>query len=81
MLGREDLLEVGMATHSSMLDWTIPWTEKPGTVHRVAKSQTRLKRLSMHAFTHDRVVIYIITGISNISQTDIIPSICKEGFC
>ena len=29
-LGEEDPLEEGMATHSSMLAWRIPWTEKPG---------------------------------------------------
>ena len=29
-LGREDPLEKGMATHSSILDWRIPWTEEPG---------------------------------------------------
>ena len=29
-LGREDPLERGMATHSSILAWRIPWTEKPG---------------------------------------------------
>ena len=29
-LGREDPLEKGMATHSSILDWRIPWTENPG---------------------------------------------------
>ena len=28
-LGREDLLEDGMATHSSLLAWRIPWTEEP----------------------------------------------------
>ena len=28
--GREDPLEEGMATHSSILAWKIPWTEKPG---------------------------------------------------
>ena len=26
-LGQEDLLEKGMATHSSILAWRIPWTE------------------------------------------------------
>ena len=36
--GREDPLEKGKATHSSILAWRIPWT----TVHGVAKSQTRL---------------------------------------
>ena len=29
-LGWEDLLEEGMATHSSTLAWGIPWTEEPG---------------------------------------------------
>ena len=29
-LGQEDLLEEGMATHSSILAWRIPWTEEPG---------------------------------------------------
>ena len=29
-LSWEDLLEKEMATHSSILAWEIPWTEKPG---------------------------------------------------
>ena len=29
-LGREDRLEKEMATHSNILAWKIPWTEKPG---------------------------------------------------
>ena len=29
-LGLEDPLEKGMATHFSILDWRIPWTEEPG---------------------------------------------------
>ena len=29
-LGQEALLEEGVATHSSMLAWRIPWTEEPG---------------------------------------------------
>ena len=43
-LGLEDPLEKGMANHSSILAWRIPWAEEPGgaTVHGVTKSQTRL---------------------------------------
>ena len=44
-LGREDLLEKEMATHSRILAWEIPWMEEPGrlhAVHGVAKSRTRL---------------------------------------
>ena len=29
-LGQEDLLEKGLATHSSILAWRIPWAEEPG---------------------------------------------------
>ena len=29
-LGQEDLLEEEIATHSSILDWKIPWAEQPG---------------------------------------------------
>ena len=29
-LGLENALEKGMATHSSILAWRIPWTEEPG---------------------------------------------------
>ena len=29
-LDQEDPLEEGMATHSSLLDWRIPWREVPG---------------------------------------------------
>ena len=38
-LGRKDPLEEGMATHSYILAWRIPWTEEPGglTVHGVAR--------------------------------------------
>ena len=33
-LGQEDLLEEGMATHSNILVWRIPWTEEPGGLQR-----------------------------------------------
>ena len=32
-LGRDDPLEEGMAIHSSILAWEIPWTEEPGGLH------------------------------------------------
>ena len=43
-LGREDPWEKGMATHSSIPSWEIPWTEEPGGLQSsgVRKSQTRL---------------------------------------
>ena len=34
-LGREDPLEKGMATHSSIIAWRIPWTEEPGGLQSI----------------------------------------------
>ena len=39
-LGQEDTLEKGMATHSSILRWRIPWTEEPGELQ--SRGRTRL---------------------------------------
>jgi len=33
ILGWEDLLEKGMATHSGILAWRIPWTEESGRLY------------------------------------------------
>ena len=35
-LGQEDPLEKGMATHSSILAWKIPWTEESGGLQSMA---------------------------------------------
>ena len=43
-LGQEDPLEEGMATHSSILAWRIPWTEEPGG----------LQSIGSHRVEHDR---------------------------
>ena len=50
-LGWEDPLEVGMATHSSVLAWRIPMKRGAwqATVHGIAKSLTQL---SDYAHTH-----------------------------
>ena len=39
-LGWEDHLETGMATHSSVLAWRIPWTEEPGRLPGCRESDT-----------------------------------------
>ena len=40
-LGREDLLEDGMATHSSILAWRIPWTEEPSGLQSMELQRIR----------------------------------------
>ena len=42
-LGQEDPLEEGMATHSGILAWRIPWTEEPGGLQSVG-SQNQTQR-------------------------------------
>ena len=52
-LGWEDPLEEGIATHSSILAWRMPMDREAwrAIVHRVTKSRTRLKQLSMHTLS------------------------------
>ena len=38
-LGWEDPLEEGMATHSSILAWRIPWTEEPGRLQSMGSQR------------------------------------------
>ena len=40
-LGWEDPLEKGMATHSSIPAWTIPWTEVPGRLRSMGSQRVR----------------------------------------
>ena len=40
-LGQEDPLEEGMATHSSVLAWEIPWTEEPGRLQSMGLQRVR----------------------------------------
>ena len=41
--GQEDPMEKGMATHSSILVWRIPWTEEPGILQSLgSQCRTRL---------------------------------------
>ena len=40
-LNQEDLLEKGMATHSRILTWKIPWTEEPGGLQFMGSQRVR----------------------------------------
>ena len=40
-LGQEDPLEKGMATHSSILAWRIPWTEESGRLQSMGSQTVR----------------------------------------
>ena len=50
-LAQEDPLEKGMATHSGILAWRIPWTEEPGGYSpRVRKESDTTERLTLLLF-------------------------------
>ena len=40
-LGQEDPMVVEMATHSSIIAWEIPWTEKPGGPQTMGSQRVR----------------------------------------
>ena len=40
-LGQENPLEEGMATHSRVLAWRIPWTEEPGGLQSIGSQRVR----------------------------------------
>ena len=52
-LGQEDTLETKMATHSSILAWRIPWTEKPGGLQSMLN--TGIMEINLHVFPGDAV--------------------------
>ena len=52
-LGREDPLEKGMATHSSILVWRTPWTEDPGGLQSIGLQRVGRDRSDL-AHTHTR---------------------------
>ena len=41
ILGQEDPLEKGMATHFSIRTWRIPWTEDPGKLQSIGSQRIR----------------------------------------
>ena len=48
ILGWEDPLEKGMATHSSILSWRIPWTEEPDGLQSTGSQRVRHNRATKH---------------------------------
>ena len=54
-LGQKDPPVEGMATHSSILAWRIPWTEEPGGLQT-----TGLKRVGHTEVTEHMLIIYFI---------------------
>ena len=62
-LGQENALEKEMATHSSILAWTIPWTEEPGELY----SPWGRKDLDTTKHTHILVCIDCFSCVNSLS--------------
>ena len=79
-LGWEDPLEKGMATHSRIRAWRIPWTEEPGGSQSMGSQRVR-----QHWATNTIPLYYILCNIlqnHRISKLAIIlPSPCKQHAC
>ena len=54
-LSQEDPLEKGMATHSSILAWKIPWTEEPGGLESTGSQRVILDWMTNTTIT----ILYI----------------------
>ena len=50
-LGQKDSLEKGMAMHSSILAWGIPWTEEPGGLQAMWSQRVEHNSMTEHAHT------------------------------
>ena len=49
-LGWQDPLEKGMATHSSILAWRIPWAEELGRLQQKSRKEPDMTKVTQHAF-------------------------------
>ena len=68
-LDRKDPLEEGMATHSSILVWSMPWTEEPGRLqsiqpHRAGHGGSDLAH--MHAYAIDTFGLWCWTRLLGV---------------
>ena len=64
-LGWQDPLEKGMATHSSILAWRIPWTEEPGKLQSVGSQRVRHDWVT-HTHTHTHTEWHVCERVSLI---------------
>ena len=60
--GSEDPLKKGMATHSSILAWRIPWTEEPGGLQSMGSLRVGHDRATKPPKTEKPAVLADFTG-------------------
>ena len=65
-LGQEDPLEEGMATHSNILAWRIPWTEEPGGLQSMGSQESDMTE---HAHTTQQTSLKDISSFCSTTYT------------
>ena len=77
-LGWEDPLDEGMATHSRILAWRIPWTEEPGELQSMGSQELdtteRLTLSHFHLLSNDTVNL-LAERFSSDTKTELIYSL------
>ena len=76
-LGQEEPLKEGMATHSSVLAWRIPWTEEPGGLqsmglHKVGHNGSDLAHTHTPCFSHNAR-----SWVQLANKTNTVPALTK----
>ena len=90
-LGREDPLEMEMATHSSILAWRIPWMEEPGGLQSMGSQKSycikisfyQISILSIASILFHSVACKMLTGMLNMNGILIFLKLllCKKAAC
>ena len=70
-LGREDPLEKGTATHSSVPAWRIPWTEEPGGLQSTGHKESDTAEQLYHRFRLGSTDVKILSSWYSVRK-------CKE---
>ena len=71
ILSQEDPLEKGIATHSCILAWKIPWTEEPGGPQPMGLQRVGHDGVTKHTHTHTHTHTH---GLYDTHQASVTPS-------
>jgi len=69
-MSREDPLEEGMAIHSSILAWEIPWTEEPGGLQFMRSQKERVRHDLATKEKQQNKMDFEAILLSEINQTE-----------
>ena len=66
----EDPLEEGMAAHSSILAWRIPWTEEPGGLQSMGRKESdRIEQLTLTLKSENEIAkIHLFKSVKHLKM-------------